>query len=134
VNAGRPIGGYIHPQGDIELNAGREAIEIEVANRGDRPIQVGSHFHFAEANRALAFDRLAAYGRRLDVPAGTAARFEPGDTRHVRLIPLAGSRVMTGAHGLVRGRLDAPGAREAFAAAARKRGFDLPDIPPRTRR
>jgi urease beta subunit len=134
VSAGRPIGGYLHPQGEIELNAGRESIEIEVANRGDRPIQVGSHFHFAEANRALAFDRLAAYGRRLDVPAGTAARFEPGDTRRVRLIPLAGSRVMTGAHGLVGGRLDAPGAREAFAAAARKRGFELPDTPPRTRR
>ena len=119
MSAGRPIGGYLHPQGEIELNAGREAIEIEVANRGDRPIQVGSHYHFAEANRALAFDRLAAYGRRLDVPAGTAARFEPGDTRRVRLIPLAGRRVMTGGHGLVGGPLDAPGAREAFAAAAR---------------
>ena len=134
MSAGRPIGGYLHPQGEIELNAGREAIEIEVANRGDRPIQVGSHYHFAEANRALAFDRLAAYGRRLDVPAGTAARFEPGDTRRVRLIPLAGRRVMTGGHGLVGGPLDAPGAREAFAAAAVKRGFDLPDTPPRTRR
>jgi len=134
VSAGRPIGGYLHPQGEIELNAGREAIEIEVANRGDRPIQVGSHYHFAEANRALAFDRLAAYGRRLDVPAGTAARFEPGDTRRVRLIPLAGGRVVTGGHGLVGGRLDAPGAREAFAAAAGKRGFELPDAPPRTRR
>ena len=134
MSAGRPIGGYLHPQGEIELNAGREAIEIEVANRGDRPIQVGSHYHFAEANRALAFDRLAAYGRRLDVPAGTAARFEPGDTRRVRLIPLAGRRVITGGHGLVGGPLDAPGAREAFAAAAVKRGFELPDAPPRTRR
>jgi urease beta subunit len=129
-----PIGGYIHPDGEIELNAGREVIEIQVANRGDRPIQVGSHYHFAEANRALAFDRLAAYGRRLDVPAGTAARFEPGDTRVVRLIPLAGHRVMTGGHGLVGGSLDAPGAREAFTAAARKRGFELPDAARRTRR
>src|SRR5205814_5211173 len=101
VSGGRPIGGYLHPAGEIELNAGREAIEIEVANRGDRPIQVGSHYHFAEVNRALAFDRMAAYGRRLDVPAGTAARFEPGDTRTVRLIALAGRRVMTGGHGLV---------------------------------
>ena len=129
-----PIGGYRHPDGEIELNAGRDAIEIQVANRGDRPIQVGSHYHFAEANRALAFDRDAAYGRRLDVPAGTAARFEPGDTRVVRLVPLAGRRVVTGAHGLVGGPLDAPRAREAFAAAARKRGFDIPDAPRRTRR
>jgi urease beta subunit len=129
-----PIGGYVHPDGEIELNAGRQAIELQVANRGDRPIQVGSHYHFAEANRALAFDRLAAYGRRLDVPAGTAARFEPGDTRVVRLIPLAGRRVVTGGHGLVGGPLDAPGAREAFSAEARKRGFDMPDASRGTRR
>jgi urease beta subunit len=134
VSGAGPIGGYLHPDGAIELNAGRDAIEIQVANRGDRPIQVGSHYHFAEANRALAFDRLAAYGRRLDVPAGTAARFEPGDTRVVRLIPLAGRRVVTGGHGLVGGRLDASGALEAFAAEARKRGFDIPDAPPRARR
>jgi urease beta subunit len=134
VSGAGPIGGYLHPEGEIELNAGREAVEIQVANRGDRPIQVGSHYHFAEGNRALAFDRDAAYGRRLDVPAGTAARFEPGDTRVVRLIPLAGARVMTGGHGLVGGPLDAPGAREAFAAAARQRGFDLPDAPRRPRR
>jgi urease beta subunit len=127
VSAGRPIGGYLHPQGEIELNAGRQAIEIEVANRGDRPIQIGSHYHFAEANRALAFDRLAAYGRRLDVPAGTAARFEPGDTRTIRLIPLAGRRVITGGHGLVGGPLDAPGARDAFAEAAARRGFEIAD-------
>lgn len=129
-----PIGGYLHPDGGIELNAGREAIEIEVANRGDRPIQVGSHYHFAEANRALAFDRLAAYGRRLDVPAGTAARFEPGDTRVVRLIPLAGRRVVTGAHGLVGGPLDAPGAQEAFRKAAAERGFEIAAARPRPRR
>jgi urease beta subunit len=133
VSAGRPIGGYLHPQGEIELNAGREAIEIEVANRGDRPIQVGSHYHFAEANRALAFDRLAAYGRRLDVPAGTAARFEPGDTRTVRLIPLAGRRVTTGGHGLVGGPLDAPGAKEAFRKTATERGFEIAAVRPPAR-
>ena len=125
MSGGHPIGGYLHPGGEIELNAGREAIELEVANRGDRPIQVGSHYHFAEVNRALAFDRLAAYGRRLDVPAGTAARFEPGDTRTVRLIPLAGRRVVTGGHGLVGGPLDAPGAREGFRKAATERGFEI---------
>lgn len=134
MSAGRPIGGYLHPPGEIEINAGREAIEIEVANRGDRPIQVGSHYHFAEANRALAFDRLAAYGRRLDVPAGTAARFEPGDTRRVRLIPLAGRRVMTGGHGLVGGPLDGPGAQESFRIAATKRGFEMAAPQPRRRR
>ena len=125
MSGGQPIGGYLHPGGEIELNAGREAIELEVANRGDRPIQVGSHYHFAEVNRALAFDRMAAYGRRLDVPAGTAARFEPGDTRTVRLIPLAGRRVVTGGHGLVGGPLDAPGADEAFRKAATNRGFEI---------
>ena len=125
MSGGQPIGGYLHPGGEIELNAGREAIELEVANRGDRPIQVGSHYHFAEVNRALAFDRMAAYGRRLDVPAGTAARFEPGDTRTVRLIPLAGRRVVTGGHGLVGGPLDTPGADEAFRKAATNRGFEI---------
>ncbi len=127
MSGGRPIGGYIHPDGEIELNAGRAVIEIDVANRGDRPIQVGSHYHFAEANRALAFDRLAAYGRRLDVPAGTAARFEPGETRVVRLVAFTGRRIITGGHGLVGGALDAPGAVAAFTAAARARGFEIRD-------
>jgi urease subunit beta len=73
-----PLGGYDHPVDEIEINPGRPVTRLFVANRGDRPIQVGSHFHFAEANRALRFDRLRAYGQRLDVPAGTAVRFEPG--------------------------------------------------------
>jgi len=120
-----PIGGYEHPDGDIELNAGRPVIEIRVSNLGDRPIQVGSHFHFPETNRALRFDRMAAYGCRLDIPAGTAARFEPGDTRVVRLVPLAGERVLTGGQGFVGGPLDAPGARERFARALERAGFDL---------
>ena len=120
-----PIGGYVHPEGDIELNAGRPVKRIAVVNTGDRPIQVGSHYHFAEANRALRFDRLAAYGQRLDIPAGTAVRFEPGDTRDVDLVPFAGRRVVTGGHGLAGGALDRPGGREAFATAARARGFTL---------
>jgi urease subunit beta len=91
--------------GEIELNAGREAVETEVANTGDRPVQVGSHYHFAEANPALSFDREAARGRRLDIPAGTAVRFEPGQTRRVSLIPFAGARVVHGFRGEVEGPL-----------------------------
>ncbi len=120
-----PIGGYLHPAGDIELNAGRPTTRLAVVNTGDRPIQVGSHYHFAEANRALRFDRLAAYGQRLDIPAGTAVRFEPGDTRDVELVPFVGRRVVTGGHGLVGGELDRAGGREAFAEAARRNGFEL---------
>ncbi len=85
-------GEYVLRPEPVTANAGREAIEVAVTNTGDRPVQVGSHFHFAEANAALAFDREAAYGRRLDIPAGTAARFEPGDSRTVRLIELVGRR------------------------------------------
>jgi urease beta subunit len=119
-----PIGGYQHPDGDIELNAGRPVIELEVTNTGDRPIQVGSHYHFAEVNRRLRFDRLAAYGQRLDIPAGTAVRFEPGERRPVRLVPFVGRRVWTGGAGLVGGELDAPGARTRFAAALIAAGID----------
>src|SRR5664279_5135225 len=118
-----PIGGYQHPKGDIELNAGRPVTSLEVTNAGDRPIQVGSHYHFAETNRWLRFDRLAAYGQRLDIPAGTAVRFEPGDTREVSLVPFVGRRVWTGGQGLVGGELDAPGARESFALALQRAGF-----------
>jgi urease subunit beta len=100
----RMIPGEIIPAaGEIELNAGREAIEIVVANTGDRPIQVGSHYHFAEANPALQFDRAQARGRRLDIAAGTAVRFEPGQTRPVRLIGFAGARVMHGFRGETEG-------------------------------
>ena len=119
-----PIGGYRHPAGDIELNAGRAFTSLEVTNTGDRPIQVGSHFHFAETNRWLRFDRLAAYGLRLDIPAGTAVRFEPGDTRSVSLVPFVGRRIWTGGQGLVGGELDAPGAREAFSSALGRSGFE----------
>lgn len=93
--------------GDVELNAGRPVTTVEVANTGDRPIQVGSHYHFAETNPALRFDREAARGKRLDVPAGTAVRFEPGQTRTVALVPYAGARRVLGFRGEVMGALDA---------------------------
>ena len=90
----------------IEVNAGRDTVRLEVSNLGDRPIQVGSHYHFFESNRWLAFDREKAYGMRLNIPAGTAVRFEPGDTREVELVALAGDRVVYGMNGLVNGKLD----------------------------
>ena len=94
--------------GEIELNAGRPTLALVVANTGDRPIQVGSHYHFAETNRALAFDRAAALGFRLNIAAGTAVRFEPGQKRTVELVALAGARVVYGFTGAVMGALDAP--------------------------
>jgi urease subunit beta len=101
------IPGELLPEpGTIELNAGRPTTSLQVANRGDRPVQVGSHFHFQEANGALQFDRDAARGLRLDIPAGTAIRFEPGDSREVRLVPFAGDRRVIGFNGLVNGPLD----------------------------
>jgi len=99
-------GEYVLRPEPVTANAGREAIEVAVTNTGDRSVQVGSHYHFAEANAALAFDRQAAFGRRLDIPAGTAARFEPGDARSVRLIELAGSREVYGLSNAVNGKLD----------------------------
>ncbi len=92
-------------EGEIALNEGREAVTLMVANTGDRPVQVGSHYHFAEANAALDFDREAARGRRLDIAAGTAVRFEPGQRREVSLIPYAGERVVHGFRGQVGGAL-----------------------------
>ena len=91
--------------GEISLNAGRESITIDVANAGDRPIQVGSHFHFFETNEALTFERQRAYGFRLDIAAGTAVRFEPGQTRTVQLVALAGDRKVYGFSGKVMGAL-----------------------------
>ena len=104
-------GEYFLQSEDIEINAGRPTATIEVANRGDRPIQVGSHFHFFEVNRALAFDRAAAYGMRLNIAAGTAVRFEPGDTRQVELVAIGGTRTVRGLNGLVDGDLDDPETR-----------------------
>jgi len=99
-------GEIIAAPGDIELNAGLEALSLDVANTGDRPIQVGSHYHFAETNPALAFDRAAARGMRLDIAAGTAVRFEPGQSRTVQLVPFGGARRIMGFRREVMGALD----------------------------
>jgi urease subunit beta len=101
------IPGELIPEpGELELNAGRPITTVLVANRGDRPVQVGSHFHFFEANEALVFEREATRGQRLDIPAGTAIRFEPGDSREVQLVPFAGARRVFGFNGLVNGPLE----------------------------
>ena len=99
-------GEIITPEGEIELNVGRPTVKLQVANTGDRPIQVGSHFHFYEVNAALSFDREQARGMRLDIPAGTAVRFEPGDEKEVTVIPLGGSREVYGFNARVNGQLD----------------------------
>src|SRR6202171_3012098 len=96
-------GEYFLEEGDIEANAGRETGQVTVANTGDRPIQVGSHYHFFEANRALGFDRSTAYGMRLNIPAGTAVRFEPGEEKEVEITEFGGGRVIQGCNGLVGG-------------------------------
>ena len=114
-------GEIITAPGDITLNAGAKTVTLAVANTGDRPIQVGSHYHFAETNAGLQFDRAAARGFRLDIAAGTAVRFEPGQTREVTLVALAGKREVYGFRGDVMGKLDAPGkAASKHAAAAPK--------------
>src|SRR5262249_23229263 len=100
-------------EGDILLNASRDAIRVQVTNRGDRPVQVGSHYHFAETNRMLSFDRAAAYGRRLDIPAGTAVRFEPGETKTIPLIDIAGRRVVRGGNSFAEGPISDAGRRKA---------------------
>ncbi|HEY9822711.1 MAG TPA: urease subunit beta [Candidatus Sericytochromatia bacterium] len=99
-------GEMIIQDGEIELNAGRPILQLKVANTGDRPIQVGSHYHFYEVNEALNFDREQAKGMRLDIPAGTAVRFEPGDEREVILIPYTGSRQVYGFNGKINGSID----------------------------
>lgn len=98
-------GEYLIPDGEIEINTGRETTEIKVANTGDRPIQVGSHYHFYETNPALDFEREAARGKRLNIAAGTAIRFEPGQTRTIELVPYAGKRRVYGFRGEVMGTL-----------------------------
>jgi urease subunit gamma/beta len=104
-------GEYLLQDDDVEINAGRPTANVEVTNRGDRPVQVGSHCHFFEVNRWLTFDRARAYGMRLNIAAGTAVRFEPGDTREVELVAIGGTRDVGGLNGLVDGRLDDPGVR-----------------------
>ena len=107
--------------GDIELNQGRQTLTLKVANTGDRPIQVGSHYHFFETNAALAFDRAAARGFRLNIAAGTAVRFEPGQERTVALVALAGDRVVYGFLGEVMGKLDQAAAKKPAARAKGKK-------------
>ncbi len=108
-------GEVIPAAGEIPLNPGREQVTLTVTNTGDRPVQVGSHYHFAAANPALVFDRAAAWGCHLDVPAGTGARFEPGVTRAVTLVPLAGQRVVPGLRAEQAGPLDGSGPSRAYA-------------------
>lgn len=100
--------------GDVELNTGRSGVELPVTNLGDRPIQVGSHYHFIETNAALKFDRRAAYGMRLDIPAGAAVRFEPGETRTVKLVEIAGKKIIRGGNNLADGKVSAAGKKAAL--------------------
>ena len=116
-------GEIILGESDIVAFNGRQTVELIVANTGDRPIQVGSHCHFFEANRALRFDREKAYGFRLQVPAGTAVRFEPGEDKRVTLVSIGGNRVAYGINGLVEGRLDDPNVKQRALAKAKELGF-----------
>lgn len=117
-----PPGKYEVAEGEITLNEGRAAIEMSVTNLGDRPVQVGSHYHFVETNAQLVFDRGVAYGRRLDIPAGTAVRFEPGETKTVMLVEIAGDRVIRGGNNLADGPVSDAG-REATLARVAAQGF-----------
>lgn len=116
-------GEIIPAKGDIVLNAGRETRTMPVMNTGDRPIQVGSHFHFFEVNKALSFDRRQAFGFRLDIPSGTAVRFEPGEEKTVQLVAIGGARRGFGLNGLTNGALDDDAVRQAAFARAQKQGF-----------
>jgi urease subunit gamma/beta len=106
--------------GEIELNAGRATVELPITNLGDRPIQVGSHYHFIETNAALKFDRAAAYGKRLDIPAGTAVRFEPGETKTVKLVEIAGKKVIRGGNNLASGKVSVAGKKAALKRVKQK--------------
>jgi len=120
--AARP-GEIVHGEGDIELSPGRPRVTVRATNTGDRPLQIGSHFHFFEANRALEFDRAAAFGMHLDIPAGTAVRFEPGDTKEVTLTMFGGTGQVLGMNNLTDGSTTQERAREAALDRARERGF-----------
>lgn len=108
------VGAVTPREGEIELNAGRETVSLAVTNLGDRPIQVGSHYHFIETNTSLRFDREKAYGKRLDIPAGTAVRFEPGETKTVKLVEIAGRKVIRGGNNLANGKASAAGKKAAL--------------------
>lgn len=120
-----PVGGYVLADGALEINSGRETTTIKVRNTGDRPIQVGSHFHFFEVNRALEFDRAAAFGKHLDIIASTAIRFEPGDEKEVTLVPFGGKQRVIGFNNLVDnyvGDGPTPEYRPSFTEAMRRAG------------
>jgi urease beta subunit len=122
-------GPYVLGDEQIEINAGRRAVRVRVANTGDRAIQVGSHFHFFECNRALRFDRRAAFGRRLSIPAGTAVRFEPGDTRDVELVDFGGLRRIGGFNGLTDSPVTPGAPPEEIFQRLLARGFQhAPDV------
>ena len=116
-------GEYFFDGADLELNAGRRTHTLQINNTGDRPVQIGSHFHFFEVNRALVFDREAAYGMRLDLPAGTAVRIEPGEIKTIRLVEMSGQRQVYGGSGLVDGALDDPATKQRSLESMRKAGF-----------
>ncbi len=116
-------GEYVLAEGEIILNEGRATTTLIVANRGDRPIQVGSHFHFFEVNSYLDFDREAAFGTRLDIPAGTAVRFEPGDEKEVQLVAFGGGRNVMGLNALTDGEIDSAEVKERAIENARKGNF-----------
>ncbi|MGN1304107.1 MAG: urease subunit gamma [Oscillospiraceae bacterium] len=116
-------GEVITEDGDITINEGKTAVEMTVTNTADRPVQVGSHFHFFEVNKALEFDRKAAFGMRLDIPAGTAVRFEPGESKKVNLIPIGGNRVGFGLNDLTCGAMDDENVRENAFGKAKELGF-----------
>ena len=113
-------GEYLLEGGDVVANAGRRTVELTVENTGDRPIQVGSHYHFIETNASLRFDRAQAYGKRLDIPAGTAVRFEPGETKTVRLAEIAGKKVIRGGNNLADGKVSASGKKSALKRVTQK--------------
>lgn len=118
------IPGEILPApGEITLNAGRPTLTVTVLNTGDRPVQIGSHYHFFEVNRALRFDRAATFGLRLDIPAGTAVRFEPGEEKDITLVPFGGERRVLGLNGLTEGDTNDPDVRQRALRVAEERGF-----------
>lgn len=119
-----PVGGYILAAAPVEINAGRPRVSLAVRNTGDRPVQVSSHFHFFEVNRALEFDREQAFGHRLDIPAGTAVRFEPGDEKQVILVPFGGKRRIHGFNSLVDGWVPGDGSYRPRAARAIRRAAE----------
>ena len=120
---GPRAGEIITPDAEIELNAGRKTGAVRVTNTGDRPVQIGSHFHFFEVNRALEFDRQATFGMRLDIPSGTAVRFEPGQQKEVALVEFGGRGRISGFNSLTEGMIDAPAVKEQAIARAKAGGF-----------